>query len=92
MLRRPSISPAIAGCEMALIMFTIRDGWGSPRWRTKPPIGIRIVFEVPLDILYLGGDKGDRGGLSAVAEDVDFRGCGLNGLPTGRIAIRLGRQ
>ena len=39
-------------------------------------------------VLYLVGDKGDRGWLSAVAEDADFRGCGLNGLPMGRIAIR----
>ena len=60
--------------------------------RSHPLVSAFFVFEVPLDILYLGGDKGDRGGLSAVAEDFDFRGCGLNGLPTGMIAIRLGRQ
>ena len=42
--------------------------------------------------LYPSGDRVDRGGLSAVAEDVDFRGCGLNGLPMGRIASRLGSQ
>ena len=31
-------------------------------------------------LLYLGGDKGDRKWRPAVAEDKDFRGCGLNGL------------
>ena len=32
-------------------------------------------------LLYPGGDKGDRKRRSAVAEDKDSRGYGLNGLP-----------
>ena len=32
-------------------------------------------------LLYPGGDKGDRKWRSAVAEDKDSRGCGLNELP-----------
>ena len=59
-------SPLLQVVKWHQSCFTIWDGWGSPRRRTKPPIGIRI--------LYLGGDKADRGWLSAVADDVDFRG------------------
>ena len=38
------------------------------------------VCEVPLDILYPRGDKGDRAGLSAVTGDVDLRGSGWIGV------------
>ena len=34
--------------------------------RSHPLLSALFVCEVPLDILYLRGDRGDRGGLSAV--------------------------
>ena len=52
------------------------------------PESVEILFPVQskrpratpaLDILCPRGDKGDRGGLSAVADDVDFRGSGWIG-------------
>ena len=71
----------MAGCEIAFIMF-YNIGW----------VGFSTVADEATHwyphCLYPRGDKGDPGGLSAVAEDVDFRGYGLNGLPMGRIAIR----
>ena len=40
-----------------------------------------------LDILCPRGDKGDRDGLSAVADDVDFRGSGWMRGPSGHIHL-----
>ena len=61
---------AMAGFEMALLMF-YNMGW----------VGFSTVADEATHwyphCLYTKGDKGDRGGLSAVAEDVDFRGSGL---------------
>ena len=48
--------------------------------RSHPLLSALFVCEVPLDILYPRGDKGDRGGLSAVADDVDLRGSGWIGV------------
>ena len=48
--------------------------------RSHPLLSALLVCEVPLDTLYPRGDKGDRGGLSAVAGDVDLRGSGWIGV------------
>ena len=54
--------------------------WGYPQLRTKSPIVIRIncwrSAIVHVVITLIMGAWGDRGGLSAVADDVDLRGRG----------------
>ena len=60
--------PAMAGCDIAL--------------DNVLPYGMGGLLQCAADeathlyphFLYLGGDKGDRSGPPAVAEDVDFRG------------------
>ena len=66
--------PAMAGCDMALNHVLPYGMGGLLQW---------VADEAtPLypHLLYPGGDKGDRKWRPAVAEDKDFRGCGLNGL------------
>ena len=67
--------------SVAHVIIKLGDGWGSPRLRTIPPIDLHgASLGNSIALLIIKCDRGDRGGLSAVADDVDLRGSGWIGV------------